>query len=56
MAAELLLIKLLVVAVMVFDSVILTDGAIRDDFAFVEFPVGKIFLYDCTIKEHGRLL
>ena len=35
MATELLLIKLLAIAVTVFDLVILIDGVVRDDFAFV---------------------
>ena len=41
MAAELLLIKFLVIAITVFDLVILIDGVIRDGFAFVEFSIGK---------------
>ena len=53
MAAELLLIKLLAVAITVFDSVILIDGVVRDDFALVVFSIGKTLVYDCTIGEHG---
>ena len=56
MAADFLLIKLLAVAVTVFDSVILIDGVIRDDFAFVEFTIGKTFACDRTIGEHCWLL
>ena len=56
MAADLLFIKLLAVAVTVFDLVILIDGVIRGDFTFVEFTVDKTFAYDGTIREHGRLL
>ena len=53
MAPELLLIKFLAVAVTAFYLVILIDVVIRDDFAFVEFSVGKTFLYDCTNREHS---
>ena len=56
MASELLLIKLLAVAVTVFDLVKLIDVIIRDDFAFMKFSISKMFEYDCTIGEHGWLL
>ena len=56
MAAELLLINFLTVAVTVFDLVILIDGVVRNDFSFVEFTINKAFAYNCTIREHGRLL
>ena len=52
-ALELLLIKLLAAAVTVFDLIILIDGVIRDDFAFVEFTFNKTFVYNRTIGEHG---
>ena len=35
---------------------ILIDGVIWDDFAFVEFNIGKILAYNHTIGEHGWLL
>ena len=56
MATELLLIIFLAVAVTVFDLVVLIDGVKRDDLGFVEFFVGKTFLYDCTIREHSSEL
>ena len=56
MAAELLLIKLLAIVVTVFDLVILIDGVKRDDFALVEFTIGKKALgYNRTIGEHSWL-
>ena len=46
-------IKFLAVALTAFYLVILIDGVKRDNLAFVEFSVGKVFLYDCTSREHS---
>ena len=54
MAAELLLIKFIAVAVMVFDFVILIDGVKRDNLALMESSVGKTFSDDCTNRKNKR--
>ena len=54
MATELLLIKFLAVAVVVFDFVILIDGVKRDNLALLETSVGKTFSDDCTSRKNRR--
>ena len=49
MAVELMLIKLLAIAVTVFDLVILIDVVIRDDVAFVKFSVAKYFCMNAPL-------
>ena len=51
MAVELLLIKFLAVAVIVFDFVILIDGVKQDNLALV---VSKMFLYDGSSRKDRR--
>lgn len=54
MSVELFLINLFTAVDTVFDTVILIDGVVQDDFTFVEFSLDKEALaYNCAIGEHG---
>ena len=55
MATELLLIKVLAVAVTVFDFVILIDGVKRDNLALTELSVCKPFSDDRTIRKNSSV-